>query len=221
MAYDAKEHWENIYQIKNSEEVSWHQDKPITSLKLISELSLDKDFRIIDVGAGDSKLVDNLLNLGFKNITALDISLNALEKSKKRLGNMADDIKWVVSDLRKFETEKSFDEAVVSVLKSVEQKGWSLFQIYDVKERLAAKGFKQEPLKIIEICSGKYANQFLNKNRLISLCMPCKINVLDENGKVKIVGMKPTMISQFFSEVDRKEAEQVEKDVIEMVDNAR
>src|SRR3989344_6626598 len=109
MAYDAKEHWENIYQIKNSEEVSWHQDKPITSLKLISELSLDKDFRIIDVGAGDSKLVDNLLNLGFRDITALDISLNALEKSKKRLGNRANDIKWVVSDLRKFETEDRYD----------------------------------------------------------------------------------------------------------------
>ena len=119
------------------------------------------------------------------------------------------------------ETKKSFDEAVVSVLKAVEQKGWALFQVYDVKERLAAKGFSQKPLKIIEICSGKYANQFLNKNRLISLCMPCKINVLEENGKVKIVGMKPTMISQFFSEVDRKEAEQVEKDVIEMVDNSR
>ena len=119
------------------------------------------------------------------------------------------------------ETKKSFDDAVVSVLKAVEQKGWTLFQIYDVKERLAAKGFSQEPLKIIEICSGKYANQFLNKNRLISLCMPCKINVLDENGNVKIVGMKPTMISQFFSEVDRKEAEQVEKDVIEMVDNSK
>ena len=119
------------------------------------------------------------------------------------------------------ETKKSFDEAVVSVLKAVEQKDWALFQIYDVKERLAAKGFSQKPLKIIEICSGKYANQFLNKNRLTSLCMPCKINVLEENEKVKIVGMKPTMISQFFSEVDKEEAEQVEKDVIEMVDNAR
>ncbi|MBS3134598.1 DUF302 domain-containing protein [Candidatus Woesearchaeota archaeon] len=119
------------------------------------------------------------------------------------------------------ETENSFDEAVVSVLKAVEQKGWSLFQIYDIKERLAAKGFNQKPLKIIEICSGRYANQFLNKNRLISLCMPCKINVLEENGKVKIVGMKPTMISQFFPEVNKKEAEEVEKDVIEIVDNAR
>ena len=119
------------------------------------------------------------------------------------------------------ETEKSFDEAVVSVLRAVDKKGWALFQVYDVRERLAAKGFSQKPLKIIEICSGKHANQFLNKNRLISLCMPCKINVLEENEKVKIVGMKPTMISQFFPEVDKKEAEQVEKDVIEMVDNAR
>jgi len=119
------------------------------------------------------------------------------------------------------ETKKSFDEAVVSVLKAVEQKGWSLFQIYDVKERLAAKGFEQKPLKIIEICSGKYANQFLNKNRLISLCMPCKINVLEENGYVKIIGMKPTMISQFFPEVSKKEAEEVEKDIKEIVDNAK
>lgn len=119
------------------------------------------------------------------------------------------------------ETDKKFDKAVVSVLKAVEQKGWTLFQIYDVKERLAAKGFEQKPLKIIEICSGKYANQFLNKNRLISLFMPCKINVLEENGKVNIVGMKPTMISQFFPEVSQKDAEMVEKDIIEIVNNAR
>ena len=119
------------------------------------------------------------------------------------------------------ETKKSFDEAVVSVLKTVEQKGWTLFQIYDVKERLAAKGLEQKPLKIIEICSGKYANRFLNKNRLISLCMPCKINVVEENGKVKIIGMKPTIISAFFPEVSKKEAEEVERDIIEMMDNAR
>ena len=119
------------------------------------------------------------------------------------------------------ETNKTFDNAVVSVLKAVEQKGWTLFQIYDVKERLAAKGFNQRPLKIIEICSGKYANQFLNKNRLISLCMPCKINVLEEDGKIKIIGMKPTMISQFFPEVNKKEAEEVEKDIKEIVDNAK
>ena len=119
------------------------------------------------------------------------------------------------------ETKKSFDEAVVSVLKAVEQKGWSLFQVYDVKERLAAKGFSQKPLKIIEMCSAKYANQFLNKNRLISLCMPCKINVVEDNGKVKIIGMKPTMISQFFPEVDEQEAREAETDIIDIIEKAR
>ena len=74
------------------------------------------------------------------------------------------------------ETEKRFDEAVIFVRKAVENKGWAIFQVYDYKEILAVKGFKQKPLKIIEICSGKYANQFLNKNKLTSLCMPCKIN---------------------------------------------
>ena len=118
------------------------------------------------------------------------------------------------------ETNKNFDEAVVSVLKAVEKKGWALFQIYDVKERLAAKGFSQKPLKIIEICSGKHANNFLNKNRLISLCMPCKINVLEDGNTVKIAGMKPTIISEFFPEVSKEEAEEVERDVKEIVDNS-
>ena len=119
------------------------------------------------------------------------------------------------------ETEKSFDEAVVSVLKEVEKKGWSILGIYDMKERLASKGFEQEPLKIIEICSGKHANNFLNKNKLISLCMPCKINVLEEKGKIKILGMKPGIISQFFPEVSKEEAEEVKKDIIEIINNAK
>lgn len=127
---------------------------------------------------------------------------------------IVDDFAYVV------ETEKNFDEAVVSVLKSAERKGWTLFQVYDVKERLAAKGFKQGPLKIIEICSGKHANRLLERNRLASLCMPCKVNVLEEGGKVKIVGMKPTVISQFFPEITAGEVEAVEREVKEIIDNA-
>lgn len=119
------------------------------------------------------------------------------------------------------ETEKDFNEAVIYVLKAIEQKGWTIFQIYDIKERLAAKGFEQEPLKIIEICSGKYANQFLNKNKLISLCMPCKINVLEEDGKVKIIGMRPKIISQFFSDINEDETEEIEKDITEIIDNSK
>ena len=119
------------------------------------------------------------------------------------------------------ETEKSFEEAVISILKAVESRGWNLFNVYDVKERLAVKGFEQEPLKIIEICSGKHTNNFLNQNKLISLCMPCKINVFEENGKVKITGMKPTIMSEFFKEIKKDKAEEVEKVIKEIINNSK
>lgn len=118
------------------------------------------------------------------------------------------------------ETNKTFEETVVLVLKAVEQKGWALFQVYDIKERLAAKGFEADPLKIIEICSGKYASQLLKKNVLVSLCMPCKINVLMEGGAVKVAAMNPRVISQFFSGVDDKIVEQIEREIREIVDMA-
>ncbi len=127
-------------------------------------------------------------------------------------------------ELNKFmitaETEKSFDEAVVSVLKSVEQKNWTVFNIYDISERLAAKGFSHKPLKIIEICSGKHANKLLNKNRLVSLCMPCKINVIENNGKVIIAGMNPALVSEFFSEIAKEDVLEVEKEIKEIIENA-
>ncbi len=119
------------------------------------------------------------------------------------------------------ETEKRFDEAVVSVLRVVEQKGWALFQIHDIKERLAAKGFEQKPMKIIEICKGKHANNFLNKNKLISLCLPCKINVFEENNKIKIVGMNPKIMAQFFPEVTESGAEEVFREIKEIVDDSK
>ena len=109
MTYDAKEHWESIYQTKKPNEVSWYQEKPKTSLNLIAEVGLGKNASIIDIGAGDSKLVDNLLDIGFRNITVLDVSSMALEKAKKRLGDRADAVKWIVSDLREFETSDRYD----------------------------------------------------------------------------------------------------------------
>ncbi|MBE0447144.1 MAG: DUF302 domain-containing protein [Actinobacteria bacterium] len=118
-------------------------------------------------------------------------------------------------------TQKSFDEAAVSVLSAVEKKGWMVFNVIGINERLAAKGFEQKPLKIIEICNGKHANHFLNKSRFVSLFMPCRINILEEDGKVKIASMRPATMSQFFPEVDREEAEAVEKDVIGIIDSAK
>lgn len=120
------------------------------------------------------------------------------------------------------ETERSFEDAIVSVRKATEGKGWSVLHVHDMREILAVKGFDQEPLKMVEICSGKYANEFLNSDRLISLCMPCKINVYMKNGKVLISGMLPGILPQFFPDAGLEDlAAEVEKDVKDIVDSAK
>jgi len=116
------------------------------------------------------------------------------------------------------ESRRGFDETVVSALRAVESKGWTVLAIHDMRERLAAKGFEQRPLKIVEICSGKHADLFLSKNRMISLCMPCKINILEENGKVKIAGMNPAIMPQFFPEVSQQDADKVAEDVRKIIE---
>lgn len=104
-----KNHWEKIYATKQSHEVSWTQETPLTSLKFIQRLSLPKSANIIDIGGGDSKLVDSLVDMGYENITILDISEKALGKAKKRLGGKARAIKWVVSDIRDFKPTGEYD----------------------------------------------------------------------------------------------------------------
>jgi len=119
-------------------------------------------------------------------------------------------------------THKDFENAVISVRKATEAKGWTVLHVHDVREILAVKGFQQEPLKIIEICSGKYANQFLNADRLISLCMPCRISVYIKDGKTFISGMRPLLLSQFFPNLGLEEfTDEVDQKVREIVDEAK
>ena len=100
---------ETVYKTKQPNEVSWTQEMPKTSLDFIHEFNLPKSAKIVDIGGGDSKLVDYLLEQGFENITVLDISSEALEKSKKRLGNKAQKVKWIVSDVTEFNPDTKFD----------------------------------------------------------------------------------------------------------------
>ena len=109
MEYDTKQHWEDVWTRKKSNEVSWYQKDPKTSLDLILSTNLSKDSNIIDVGGGDSKLVDKLLELDFKNITVLDISAKALKRAKERLGKKADMIKWIECDIREFDSKNRYD----------------------------------------------------------------------------------------------------------------
>ena len=104
-----KQHWENVFSTKSPNEVSWTQLYPKTSMDYLESLHLSKTVNIIDVGGGDSNLVDALLEKGYKNIWVLDISATALEKAKKRLGDKAKNIHWIVSDITEFETNIKFD----------------------------------------------------------------------------------------------------------------
>ena len=106
---NKKSHWETIYDTKKPNEVSWTQEDPTTSLAIIERLMLPKTANIIDIGGGDSKLVDSLIDRGYQNITILDISKSALERSKKRLGEKASTIKWIVSDILDFDPTEKYD----------------------------------------------------------------------------------------------------------------
>ncbi len=104
-----KEHWEKVYATKQPSEVSWTQSVPQTSLDFVHSFNLPKTARIIDVGGGDSKLVDFLLAEGFENITVLDISEQALERAKLRIGEAAKKVKWIVSDVTEFHPTEKYD----------------------------------------------------------------------------------------------------------------
>lgn len=106
---ERKAHWENIYHTKQLTEVAWYQTRPDVSLNFLHIYKLPKTARIIDVGGGDSLLVDYLLAEGFENVTVLDISTKALERAKARLGQKATKVKWVVADVVSFRPEEKYD----------------------------------------------------------------------------------------------------------------
>ena len=106
---DKKAHWETVYSTKQPNEVSWTQEVPQTSLSFIHSFDLPKSARIIDVGGGDSKLVDYLVAEGYANVTVLDISEKALERAKMRLGLLAEKVTWINSDITEFEPKERYD----------------------------------------------------------------------------------------------------------------
>lgn len=119
-----KNYWDNIYRAKSEKEVSWYQETPTKSLELIAELGLAPNDSIIDIGGGDSYLVDHLLAKGYKNISVLDISSSALEKAKIRLGEDSKLVKFITSDITKFDPQEKYklwhDRATLHFLTSAE-----------------------------------------------------------------------------------------------------
>jgi ubiquinone/menaquinone biosynthesis C-methylase UbiE len=107
--FNKKKHWETIYQTKQFEDVSWFQPTPETSLSFFKQLNIPTSAKIIDIGGGDSFLVDNLLDLNYQDLTVLDISATALDKAKQRLGKQADKVKWIVADVATFRPTEKYD----------------------------------------------------------------------------------------------------------------
>lgn len=108
MAAVVIEHWENIYSSKTSNEVSWFQEYPKTSMAFVElfKLSLSAN---IHIGGGDSHLVDALLDKCYQNIWVLDISEKAIDRAKKRLGDKASNVHWIVSNITDFVPDVEFD----------------------------------------------------------------------------------------------------------------
>jgi 2-polyprenyl-3-methyl-5-hydroxy-6-metoxy-1,4-benzoquinol methylase len=124
---DAKAHWEKVYTVKEPETVSWYRPHLETSLSLVERAAQSHSASIIDVGAGESTLVDDLLARGYENVAVLDVSQTALEVTKKRLGVFAERIDWIVGDITQVLLEPSaydvwHDRAVFHFLTSIDQR---------------------------------------------------------------------------------------------------
>jgi len=104
---DNKKHWENIYQKKEIDGVSWYQKVPVESLQLIKKYSISNSDKIIDIGCGKSFLADNLLELNYTDISLVDISSNALKEVKDRLQNKS--LNFIETDILNFNSNDKYD----------------------------------------------------------------------------------------------------------------
>ena len=170
MDLDRTTHWDNVYKTKAPNQVSWTQEYPKTSFEIIQSFELSKTAGIIDVGGGDSKLVDFLLDAGYHDITVLDISEKALLRAQKRLGDKASKVNWVVSDITTFKPDRTFDvwhdRASFHFLTEADQiSQYVALAISCVKGYLSVATFsKQGPFK----CSGLNISQY-SEEELVSV----------------------------------------------------
>jgi 2-polyprenyl-3-methyl-5-hydroxy-6-metoxy-1,4-benzoquinol methylase len=104
----TREHWDQVYGTKLETEVSWYQSRPERSLDLI-KLAAPLKASILDVGGGASLLADELLSLGYSDVTVLDVSQAALDRSKSRLGRLADSVSWIAADITQWTPPRTWD----------------------------------------------------------------------------------------------------------------
>jgi 2-polyprenyl-3-methyl-5-hydroxy-6-metoxy-1,4-benzoquinol methylase len=106
---ERQAHWQNVYQTKAEDEVSWFQSSPTISLDLIRATGVSRDASIVDIGAGASRLIDALVEAGFTALTALDLSESALAVAKARLADRAATVDWFVGDVTTWQPSRTYD----------------------------------------------------------------------------------------------------------------
>ena len=106
---DRSSHWDKVYATKGEAEVSWFQKNPSTSLAMIRAANPDREAAIIDIGGGASRLVDALLQGGYRDVSVLDLSANALDAAKRRIGQGAAMVDWIVADATTWRPAKAYD----------------------------------------------------------------------------------------------------------------
>ena len=137
-----KEHWEQVYSEKAPTSVSWYQGTPEPSLRALERLNISPGSSIIEIGGGASTFVDALLELGWNDITVLDIAAPAIEAARSRLGGVADKVDWQVADITEWRPTRNYDvwhdRAVFHFLTEAEQRAAYLRAL---GEGLPADGF--------------------------------------------------------------------------------
>ena len=119
-------------------------------------------------------------------------------------------------------TTKVFDEAVLSVQDEIAKAGMRVLYIHDVQGTLSEKGFEREPFKIVEFCNAKFANEFLNIDIKIGLCLPCKINIYTKDEQTVLSGMRPIILPQFFPQAHLGERpKEVDQIIQTIINNAK
>lgn len=123
---DTHQHWEQVYQTKPADTVSWYQRHPQTSLQYILESRVPLDAPLLDVGGGASTLVDHLLERGHTDLSVLDIAPQALAQAQARLGAKARHVHWLAEDVTRFVPARHYalwhDRAVFHFLREAEAK---------------------------------------------------------------------------------------------------
>jgi trans-aconitate methyltransferase len=136
----TQQHWEQVYATKSQNEVSWTQQVPEQSLSIIDGINVPQNSPIIDIGGGDSLLVDFLLDEGYTDLTVLDISAVAIDRAKNRLGLRADQVNWIVSDILDFEPDRDYaiwhDRATFHFL----TESWQVKQYLKIVKKSIKKG---------------------------------------------------------------------------------